>query len=152
MFFENEFARPLFDSVNGGPPRAFECKSCGRVCRTERGIKQHMKLVHNHTEQPCLSLTDNRNLAEQQRKQLRVSPPPSRRNPLSIPATEPDQGVQPKPQPPTGQKRKGTKSPKPMNEEKSNSSQMIIDGLNSATATTTEQTKQDSSTRGTETK
>lgn len=67
MFHDSEICRPLYDTLNGGPPRAFECLipcdtddaiprvfSCGKVCRTERGMKMHLKLVHHFEAQQCL--------------------------------------------------------------------------------------------------
>jgi uncharacterized C2H2 Zn-finger protein len=100
MFFENEYVRPLFDVVEGGPPKAFLCivelewknkklftalnrpttHRCGKVCSTEKGMQQHLKLAHGWQEQPCLSSMDNsetiiKNGKEVERK-LRVSPSP----------------------------------------------------------------------------
>lgn len=61
MFLENSFVIPLFDVVNGGPPRAFECRECGEVCKTESGMFQHLKRKHDWEEQPCLSSMDSAN-------------------------------------------------------------------------------------------
>lgn len=60
--------RPLYDTENGGPPRAFEClmfkgetakytpllenrNPCGHVTRTERGMKTHLTVVHGFKAQ-----------------------------------------------------------------------------------------------------
>lgn len=78
MFLENDYARPLVDFENGGPPKAFEClmsiryknselhkilgrsehHHCGKITRTERGMRMHLKTVHNWEEQLCLYSTD----------------------------------------------------------------------------------------------
>ena len=72
MFVENEYVRPLYDPVNGGPPRAFKCllakdagvrgrvlvmEWCNKVTRTEIGMKAHLKRVHCFEEQQCLFST-----------------------------------------------------------------------------------------------
>lgn len=61
MFLENDFARPLFDFVKGGPPHAYECLVCElphKITRTERGMRMHLKLVHEWEEQPYLYSTE----------------------------------------------------------------------------------------------
>lgn len=73
MFLNNDYARPLFDFEKGGPPSAFQClcmkehgyhcdhpdcTPCGKITRTERGMRMHLKTVHHWEEQPCLSSTD----------------------------------------------------------------------------------------------
>lgn len=102
MFLENEYAQPLFDLSNGGSPRAYRCKieDCQKVVRTERGMRMHLRSVHNIMEQPCLFSTDNPNPisvgSAQYRKQLRVSQKPnairenmdSLNSPQKFPATK----------------------------------------------------------------
>lgn len=60
MFLDNDFARPLFDFDKGGAPKAFQClcTPCNKVTRTERGMRMHLKSVHNWEEQPCLYSMD----------------------------------------------------------------------------------------------
>lgn len=82
MFLENDYARPLFDTINGGPPKAFECKCmlehgyqcthpdctpCKKVTRTERGMKMHLKTVHGVEEQLCLYSTEAQNFFEEKK-------------------------------------------------------------------------------------
>jgi hypothetical protein len=57
MFLENDYAEPLF-SLSGGPPKAFRCLTCGEICKTEGGMKQHLTMKHNWKEQPCLYSTE----------------------------------------------------------------------------------------------
>ena len=74
MFLENDYARPLFDFEKGGKPSAYMCLAyvdyknkklftileragdhiCGKITRTERGMRMHLKIVHGWEEQPCL--------------------------------------------------------------------------------------------------
>ena len=58
-----ETVRKLYDTLNGGPPHAFECllsvsgvpyKLCGAVCKTQRGIRTHQWLVHRFKPQKQL--------------------------------------------------------------------------------------------------
>lgn len=86
MFLENDYARPLFDFVKGGPPKAFQClvlisipelfgqHPCGRVTRTERGMRMHLKAVHHWEEQPCLYSTEHPSAQSSGRK-LRAGAP-----------------------------------------------------------------------------
>lgn len=56
--------RWLFDSENGGPPRAYECllgdsrtskpRTCGAVTRTIRGMRSHQRSVHSFEPQEKL--------------------------------------------------------------------------------------------------
>lgn len=87
MFLENDYARPLFDFQKGGKPRAYLClvKDCGRVVRTERGIRMHLKIVHDWEEQACLYSTDKQT-DQGSPRQLRAGPP--RLQPESEPAVE----------------------------------------------------------------
>ena len=79
MFLENEFARPLFDFEKGGQPLAYLCLKCTdkpKVTRTERGMRRHLKTVHNWTEQPCLYSTDQpTDQRSGEPRQLRAGPP-----------------------------------------------------------------------------
>lgn len=157
MFLENEYVRPLFDNINGGPPRAFECLQCHRVCRTERGIQMHLRFVHYFQEQLCLSLMENSNRnqrAEQQRKNLRVSPSPSNlKNLSSTPNMDLDHAVKVEQPQQEKTKKSGTKSLKPMREENSKSLHPILDGLNSVSVAMTDgKQEKESATHGTETK
>jgi hypothetical protein len=80
MFLENDYARPLFDFKKGGAPKAFEClmcrandfelRKCGKITRTERGMRMHLKSVHGWEEQACLYSMDkpNEEKKENQRK------------------------------------------------------------------------------------
>lgn len=90
MFLENDFARPLFDFEGGGKAKAFQCLMCkpgtwgkngtmitaAKITRTERGMRMHLKIVHDWKEQPCLysmeSQTELRNGAP---RKLRAGPP-----------------------------------------------------------------------------
>jgi hypothetical protein len=54
VFLENNYVIPLFDTTTGGPPRAFECRECGHVTKTESGIRQHLRTKHDWKEQECL--------------------------------------------------------------------------------------------------
>jgi hypothetical protein len=78
MFLKNNYAIPLFDHNTGGPPRAFQCcvtvdyenkelhnilgrsgtYICGKITRTEVGMRMHLKRKHNWKEQPCLFSTE----------------------------------------------------------------------------------------------
>ena len=100
MFLENDFARPLFDFVKGGPPRAFQCLMCPsedgkqKVTRTERGMRMHLKSKHNWEEQPCLYSTDNPSRPKSGApRKLRAGPPNLNQNDTS----EKPQDKQPKP-------------------------------------------------------
>lgn len=80
MFLENDYARPLFDFEKGGKPRAYLClnKDCGKVTRTERGMRMHLKTVHDWEEQACLYSTDkqnDQNLQSGPVRKLRAGPP-----------------------------------------------------------------------------
>ncbi len=79
MFLENNYAKPLFDFEKGGAPSAYQCivkvdyknkklhnipgrdgtHICGKITRTERGMKMHLKKVHDWEEQICLYSTDS---------------------------------------------------------------------------------------------
>ena len=73
MFYENEYYRGLFDTIRGGPARAFECLSCAMVTKTEEGMKQHLRKQHAWREQPCLSSMESQ--SEQKKgKELRAEP------------------------------------------------------------------------------
>lgn len=75
MFLDSELIRPLFDTIHGGPPVAFECQLCRRVrgypgnlsgfvCRTLRGMRLHQTSIHGVTIQGKLPLDmSERNLA-----------------------------------------------------------------------------------------
>lgn len=99
MFLENDYARPLFDLKDGGPPRAFLCliqvewqnaklheilgrssmHRCGKITRTESGMRAHLKKVHNWEEQECLYSTTNHSQTKQEnapQRNLRVSQKP----------------------------------------------------------------------------
>lgn len=87
MFRDSSIVRPLYDTLNGGPPKAFEClrptpqseqshyayeitsyHPCGKVTRTERGMRMHLKYVHNFEAQQCLFSTDNQISSQSERK------------------------------------------------------------------------------------
>lgn len=67
MFLENDYARPLFDFEKGGKPSAFQCLAdgCNKVTRTERGMRMHLKTVHNWEEQACLYSTERPSIPSQ---------------------------------------------------------------------------------------
>lgn len=68
-FKDNPYFRALFDVVDGGKPKAWQCivsikviKSygnntfigqgyCGKICKSLRGMKLHLKQIHNFREQ-----------------------------------------------------------------------------------------------------
>lgn len=92
MFLENDYARPLFDFEKGGKPKAFEClmckadhanhktnpcgRMCGKVTRTEIGMRMHLKTVHGWEEQACLYSTDKQTDQNSgSPRQLRAGPP-----------------------------------------------------------------------------
>jgi hypothetical protein len=95
LFLENDFARPLFDFEKGGPPKAFQCLMgkttegalhfCGKVTRTERGMRMHLKYVHDWEEQACLYST------EPQKDQNPGAPRKLRAGRLSFPSEKLDQ-------------------------------------------------------------
>lgn len=85
MFRNSSIVRPLYDTLNGGPPKAFEClipkpgaehwhhdtmtyDPCGKITRTERGMRMHLKLVHHFEAQQCLFSTDNQTSGQSERK------------------------------------------------------------------------------------
>lgn len=73
MFLENDYVIPLFDIQVGGPARAFECKRCGHISKTETGMLQHLRRSHEHQVQPCLfSMEDSKNPANGQPRKLQV--------------------------------------------------------------------------------
>ncbi len=82
MFIENNYARPLFDFEKGGPPSAFRCLlntwndkgqvPCGKVTRTERGMRMHLKTVHDWKEHPCLYSMDKPKAENEHPRKLRV--------------------------------------------------------------------------------
>ena len=86
MFLENDYARPLFDFEKGGKAKAFECLMCPKdkpkITRTERGMRMHLKFVHNWKEQPCLYSTDHptEHGSADHRAKLRVSLKPRKEN------------------------------------------------------------------------
>ena len=84
-FRDSQIVRPLYDTLNGGPPRAFACQYwevsqgqgpvsgwgppfprdsdgsyyiCGKITRTERGMRQHLARVHNFEPQGDLFRCD----------------------------------------------------------------------------------------------
>lgn len=73
MFLENDYVIPLFDIQTGGPARAFECKKCGHISKTETGMLQHLRRSHDHEVQPCLfSMENSKSPANGQPRKLRV--------------------------------------------------------------------------------
>jgi hypothetical protein len=49
-FQDSEIIISLYDTLNGGPPRAFECKLCitrPKICRTIQGMLQHLLKFHD---------------------------------------------------------------------------------------------------------
>jgi hypothetical protein len=49
-FLDSEIILSLYDTQNGGPPRAFECKICitkPKVTRTLHGMVQHLLKYHS---------------------------------------------------------------------------------------------------------
>ena len=74
MFQDNPYCRPLYDTLEGGSPKAWKCLMCpdvkvenanegltikvchAKVTRTLAGMKQHLKRVHGWTMQPKLNL------------------------------------------------------------------------------------------------
>lgn len=103
MFFENDFARPLFDFKRGGPARAFECimpiehkifntasgkfeyhsdstEICGKITKTEKGMRMHLKQLHFWEEQPCLSSTEECKTEQGAPRKLRAEKPSFPRN------------------------------------------------------------------------
>lgn len=73
MFLENDYARPLFDFAKGGKPSAFQCLAdgCNKVTRTERGMRMHLKTVHNWEEQACLYSTERPSVPSQRAEEMR---------------------------------------------------------------------------------
>ena len=53
----SETSRPLYDTIEGGPPRAFECRLkengrvCGRILPTLKGLWSHQVQKHKFKAQ-----------------------------------------------------------------------------------------------------
>lgn len=136
MFLENDFARPLFDFDKGGKAKAFEClmpvmtewlkpksrKPCGRITRTEQGMRMHLKSVHGWKEQPCLYSTELQNESQNGKPRgLRMFTKENiaattKRS--SMTATEPEADHQPALLQLAEPEMKGEKSQKPTREKK----------------------------------
>jgi len=76
LFLENDYVIPLFDIQTGGPPRAFECRQCGKVSKTETGMLTHLHRSHQHEVQPCLFSMENlkNQNSENPPRKSRISP------------------------------------------------------------------------------
>jgi hypothetical protein len=72
MFLENDYVIPLYDTKTGGPPRAFECRQCGKISKTEAGMLTHLRRCHNHEVQPCLFSMGNSESPAKENPPLKV--------------------------------------------------------------------------------
>ncbi len=169
MFLENDYARPLFDFEKGGPPKAYQClclidydnhklhkilgrsgkHPCGKVTRTERGMRMHLKIVHDWKEQPCLSSMEECKTEPGAPRKLRAGAPNLNQQGEKEMSKATAKKAQPK------QKSQETNESGLLNftsEENTSSSPKTQDGSKSATVTSTEQTPDSSDTAGTGTK
>lgn len=82
MFRDNNlYIRLLYDTLRGGPPRAFECLLCDKLYKRETGILSHLRKKHEVEVQACLYSTDKPTNENGEPRKLRAGAP--NLNPIS---------------------------------------------------------------------